>query len=143
MPWSASELDEVIKTLAVVCEVTGTNFSAGARGFIMRELEKYDSKPVLEALERCAKGVKSRLTMGAIVGEIERVDRKAISDARAIRQGYETHLRGLCLVECIAWDGDDLEGMRKQLIAKGYTKLPEPPDKPTRILPHWTEGKDE
>lgn len=141
MSWSPSELDEVIKALAVVCEVTGTTFSSGARGFIMRELEKHNSKQVLSALERCASNCKTRLTLGAIVHELDHVDRKKLSDERASRSAYLTQLRGLALVENIPWEAGEDE-VHRRLLEKGY-KLGAPwPKKEIKSLPHWTEDHD-
>lgn len=137
MPWSASERDEVLKGLAVVCEVTGTQLSGPAKTFMLGELETYSAGEVLRGLDRCAREVKGRLALSDIVRAVEFIDRKALSDARAARSVYLTHLRGCALVERIAWDENDPESVRRALEAKGYTfglqvKAP-------KCLPHWTE----
>lgn len=139
MPWSKNERDEVVKGLAVVCEVTGTSLSGPARTFMLGELDGYPAKDVLLGLRKCARECKGRLALGDVVKAIEAVDRKALSDARAARSVYLTHLRGAALVESIAWNEADPESVRAELEKKGYRFGRKAIPAPAKSLPHWNE----
>lgn len=141
MPWSESERDEVLKGLAVTCEVTGTDLSTPARKFMVQQLEAHPAKDVLRGLEKCARECKGRLALADVVKAIGFVDRKALSDARAARSAYLTHLRGCALVERIEWVESDPESVRRALEAKGYKFGP--PAKAVKALPHWSETDPE
>jgi hypothetical protein len=137
MPWSVSERDEIVKALAVTCEVTGTSLSGPAKTFMLVQLEAHPAADVLRGLLRCAHEVKGRLALADVVKAISFVDRRALSDGRAARSAYLTKLRGCALVERIAWNDADPESVRRELEAKGY-RFTETP-KQVRALPHWQE----
>lgn len=139
MPWLASERDEVVKALAIVCEVTGTSLSGPARTFMLGELAGYPVKDVLLGLRKCGRECKGKLSLGDVVRAIEHVDRKALSDARAARSVYLTQLRGAALVERIPWNEADPESVRRELEAKGYNFGRKAVPAPARTLPHWNE----
>lgn len=137
--WSDSETTEILKCLAVTCELTGTTYSEAARRVILDELRRYDAPQVLEALRKCGSECEGRLSLGVITKQLNFIDRKQLADARAARMHDETQLRMLALDNRIPWESGK-ERVREQLIALGY-KL-DPPEKPTRNLPHWTEEPD-
>lgn len=67
MPWDSGQHDAIVKTLAVVCEVTGTQHSSAAQDLILRQLGNYPAKAVLLALEKCAIECRFKLTLADIV----------------------------------------------------------------------------
>lgn len=67
MAWDETQHDAIVKTLAVVCEVTGTEHSQAAKELIVKQLSQYPAKSVLLALERCAIDCRHRLTLADIV----------------------------------------------------------------------------
>lgn len=71
MPWESKEKDAVVKAVAIVCELTGTQFSEAAQLVMLRQLAVYPSRQVLAAIERCAVEVKGRLTLPDIVQRLD------------------------------------------------------------------------
>lgn len=71
MPWTPKEHEGVLKTLAVVCEVTQTTFSEPAMKLIRNQLENYPSRQVLKALERCAAECRYKLTLADIISRLD------------------------------------------------------------------------
>lgn len=70
MTWTTEQHDSIVRTLAVVVEVTGTELSSAAAELIVRQLGNYPAKAVLLALERCALECRSRLTLADIVSRL-------------------------------------------------------------------------
>lgn len=138
MAWTDEETTEILKALAVACELTGTTYSEPARKLILEELQAYPAGRVSTALRQCLKSCNGKLTLGAVVRQMEHVDRKALSDQRASRDAYLTHLRGCALIERIAWSPSDPESVRRALEAKGY-RFASTPEKPKALMPHWSE----
>lgn len=104
MAWSESEHDDVVKALAVVCEVTGAHFSNPARQFLVRELENYDCGEVLVALRRCAREVTRQLALAHIIERIEEEREKGNARRRAADSIEETRLRSEALAARIPWE---------------------------------------
>lgn len=71
MPWKPEEKDSVVKALAVVCELTGTQFSAAAQAVILRQLGTYQPKQVIAALERCSVECRGRLSLADVVSRLD------------------------------------------------------------------------
>lgn len=69
--WNSEQHDQIVKTLAVVCEVTGTQVSPAAAQLMVHRLDAYPAFAVLAALKRCADECKYRLSLADI---IERID---------------------------------------------------------------------
>lgn len=63
---------ELLKALAVVCELTGTQLSEGAARVMARDLGAYPEDQVLGALTRCRKELRPReLTLSAIITRLD------------------------------------------------------------------------
>jgi hypothetical protein len=71
MTWTATQTNQVLKTIAIVCEVTASTLSEAAIRMIVRQLQRFPQPQVIKALERCANECKRGLTLADIV---ERVD---------------------------------------------------------------------
>lgn len=71
MAWSDKENDAVVKTLAVVCEITQTEYSAPARQLVVRQLSAYPVRQVLGALERCAAECRFKLTLADVISRLD------------------------------------------------------------------------
>lgn len=138
MPWSANERDEIVKALAVTCEITGTQLSGPAKTYMLAELESYSAAEALQGLRRAGRECKGKLALADITKAIAFVDRKALSDARAARSAYLTKLRGCALVERIPWNEANPEAVREELEAKGY-RFGTAARPAVRSLPHWQE----
>lgn len=69
--WTAAERDEVIKALALVCEVTGTNWSRPAQLLVLEQLSSRPAKQVVSALSVCANECRFKLTLADIVQRID------------------------------------------------------------------------
>jgi hypothetical protein len=69
--WTESERAEVIKSLAVVCEVTGTDLSQPAKLFVVEQLAARPARQVLKALSVCAQECRFKLTLADIVQRID------------------------------------------------------------------------
>lgn len=141
MAWSSEETEQITKALAVVAELTGTEFSAPARAYLLRELTGYPARRVLDGLHRAGRECTGKLTLGGIVKALDFVDRKTLSDAAAAKRHEETQLRLLAMTENIPWESG-IERVREQLVAKGYRLGNSAPRKEVRSLPHW-QDKDE
>lgn len=63
--------DVLIKTIGAVAEVMGHDLSAGAVHLMATELEQYNELMVLEALRRCARECRHRLTLADIISRID------------------------------------------------------------------------
>lgn len=62
---------EVLKALAVVCEITGTKLSEAAQLAFAKTLGEYDPALVVKALERCGAECKGRLTPADVISRID------------------------------------------------------------------------
>ena len=69
--WSSEQHNEIVKALAVVSEVMGTEVSPAAAQLMVGELSAYPANAVLKALRRCARECKHRLVLADV---IERID---------------------------------------------------------------------
>lgn len=69
--WTETERAEVIKSLAVVCEVTGTDLSQPAKVFVLEQLAARPARQVLKALSVCAQECRFKLTLADIVQRID------------------------------------------------------------------------
>jgi DNA-binding transcriptional MerR regulator len=65
---------QMLRALAVACEMTGTTLSKEAMLGFIAELEAYPEAQVLRAIERCRREVKHRLTLAEIIQRIEEDD---------------------------------------------------------------------
>lgn len=63
--------EHVIKALAVVCELTGTELSKPALGVMAGDLSAYPEQRVLQALQRCRMELKGRLTLADVIARID------------------------------------------------------------------------
>lgn len=70
MAWNPEQREAIVKTLAVVVEVTGTELSSAAAQMIVAQLGNYPAKAVLLALERCALECRFKLTLADIVSRL-------------------------------------------------------------------------
>jgi hypothetical protein len=123
MRWADSDYQAVVKTLAVVCEVTGAEFSDAAKKLILDHLQGYSPNAVMRALNRCAVTCKHRLTLADVVEQVES-QRYAIPDAKATRRMLDERDRAWKTEKRLG--GEDV----KQLVG--------------RITKHWSETeKDE
>ena len=71
MPWDRSQQEAVVKTLAIVCELTGTQLSDPAKGMMVKQLAGYPARQVLGSLERCAAECKFKLTLADVISRLE------------------------------------------------------------------------
>lgn len=69
--WTESERAEVIKMLAVVCEVTNTDLSQPAKVFVLEQLASRPARQVLKALSVCSHECKFKLTLADIVSRLD------------------------------------------------------------------------
>jgi hypothetical protein len=88
MAWDNKERDAVVKWLAVVCEVTGAQFSDAAKKFLLDRLEPYSAGAVVKALGQCASQCKQRVTLADIVERIES-DRSRVPGVEVTRRMLE------------------------------------------------------
>ena len=126
MAWSESEHDEVVKALAVVCEVTGANYSSAAQSFLLRELEQYSALEVLSALRRCAREVTHKLALAHVIERIEEEREKAAANRRAANSIEETQNRIRALRENVPWELARIHGV--DAVKKMLTGEIEPED---------------
>lgn len=148
MAWSDEEHDEVLKALAVVCEVTGCNFSTPAKQFLIAELESYPAMEVLVALRRCAREVTSKLALAHVIERIEE-ERETNKNRRLARSSAEeTQLRIAALEARVPWE----LGREKvrEMLAKIGRGLPAPEDAKEKarerakdLARHWSETDEE
>lgn len=144
MAWSEAEHDEVVKALAVVCEVTGANYSNPARQFLVRELEPYEPQEVIQALRRCAREVTYKLALAHIIERIEEERENSKAHRRALASAEETQLRIAALEQRIPWE----LGRDKVRELLGKLSLPAAPDPEkealrARNIAHWSETEKE
>lgn len=59
--------ENVIKGLAVVCELTGTELSKAALSVMAEDLSMYPEPQVLGALQRCRRELRGRLTLAEVI----------------------------------------------------------------------------
>lgn len=71
MSWSDKEHEAVVKTLAIVCEVTQTEYSAPARLLVVKQLSAYPARQVLASLERCAAECRFKLTLADVISRLD------------------------------------------------------------------------
>lgn len=71
MAWDDREHDAVVKSLAVVCELTGSSFSEPARIMLVKQLAGYPAPVVVKSLERCAAECKFKLTLADIIQRLD------------------------------------------------------------------------
>lgn len=71
MPWNPQERDQVVKALAIVCELTATNYSDAAQQVILKQLGAYPVRQVLDSLSRCAAECKFKLTLADVIQRLE------------------------------------------------------------------------
>ena len=75
--------EQLVKSIAVCAELTGTELSEDAARVMAEDLSRYPLNQVMGALERCRRELKSRLTLAAV---IERLDdgRPGVEEAWAM-----------------------------------------------------------
>ena len=62
---------ELLKAIAVTAELTQTELSIDAARMMAIDLSQYDEQQVMKALEKCRKGLKSKLTVEAVISRID------------------------------------------------------------------------
>lgn len=62
---------ELIQALAATAELCGTNLSEAAAKLMISDLSEYDEGAVLQALSKCRRELKGRLTLAEIVSRID------------------------------------------------------------------------
>jgi hypothetical protein len=62
---------ELIQALAATAELCGTNLSEAAAKLMLSDLVEYDERAVLQALSKCRRELKGRLTLAEIVSRID------------------------------------------------------------------------
>lgn len=65
---------KIIKAIAVTAELTGTELSESAIRVMEADLSAYPEKSVLNALNRCRKELKGRLTLASVLERVEAQD---------------------------------------------------------------------
>lgn len=110
--WTEKQHNQAVKTMAVVCEVTGSQLSEAAIAMVVRQVQRYPFDAVIRALERCANECKRGLTLADIV---ERIDdgRPSVEEAWARVPKDEYSAAVMCDEMLIAW------GAASQLYASG------------------------
>jgi hypothetical protein len=69
--WTAAERDEVIKALALACEITDTHWSKPAQLLVLGQLSARPVKQVLAALSVCSNECRFKLTLADIVSRLD------------------------------------------------------------------------
>lgn len=112
MAWNEQQHNSAVKTMAVVCEVTGSQLSDAAIAMIVRQLQRYPFEAVIRSLERCANECKRGLTLADIV---ERIDdgRPSVEEAWARVPKDEYSAAVMCDEMLVAW------GAASSLFASG------------------------
>lgn len=72
--------NEILKSIAVTAELTGTELSAVALRVMDADLQGYPEANVLRALERCRKELTGRLTLAAIIDRLNADDGRPTGD---------------------------------------------------------------
>lgn len=67
----AEDHNSIVKALAIVCEITGTNLSEAAQLLMIKQLGNYPAPMVLAALHRCAAECKFRLTLADVITRLD------------------------------------------------------------------------
>lgn len=65
------EMSELVKAIGVTAELTGTTLSAGAAEAMARELQPFPADKVMDALRKCRRELKYRLTLAEVIGRID------------------------------------------------------------------------
>lgn len=71
---------ELLKGIAVAAELTATEISKEGVRIMAEELGRYPEEAVLEALRRCRRETKGRLTLAAIIEHIDALDGRPGAD---------------------------------------------------------------
>lgn len=71
---------KVLEAIAVAAEMTGTELSKAAMRGMELELETYPEQAVLQALARCRRELKHRLTLADIIERLETCDGRPTAD---------------------------------------------------------------
>jgi hypothetical protein len=71
---------EILKAIAVTAEMTQTEFSKQALMAMVQELSVYPETEVLNALRKCYREIKSRLTLADIIERVELADGRPKAD---------------------------------------------------------------
>lgn len=148
MAWSDEQHEEVLKALAVVCEVTGCNFSNPAKQFLLSELETYSALEVLVALKRCAREVTHKLALAHVIERIEEEREKNKAKRRALDSAEETRLRIAALDAQIPWEiGKEKVREMLEKIGKGLPTHDEPKEQSRErakmLAKHWSETEED
>lgn len=72
--------NEILKAIAVTAEMTQTEFSKHALMAMVQELSAYPEADVLNALRKCYREIKSRLTLADIIERVELADGRPKAD---------------------------------------------------------------
>lgn len=98
---------QVLRALAVACEMTGTTLSREAMLGFDAELSGYAEARVLRALERCRRELKHRLTLADIVQRLEEDDGRPGAE-----EAWARCLPAFDEAETAVLSGEMLEAMR-------------------------------
>lgn len=63
--------ERIAAALTVACEVTSTDWSKATMLAVMQDLREYSAEQVIEALNRCRKECKGRLSLAVILGFLD------------------------------------------------------------------------
>lgn len=63
--------EDLLKAIAVTAELTQTDMSIDAARVMAGDLSQYDEQQVMKALEKCRKGLRSKLTVEAVLSRID------------------------------------------------------------------------
>ncbi|SDY38091.1 hypothetical protein [Nitrosomonas sp. Nm58] len=66
-----SEMEELVKAIAVTAELTGTELSIDAARVMAMDLSEYPINQVLAALTKCRRSLSGRLTVQAVISRID------------------------------------------------------------------------
>lgn len=142
MPWNASERDEIVKALAVVCELTGADFSQPARQYFLQELGGYGAADVLPALKACARECKRKLSLADVIEKIEEKREKDKAASYWAMLSDESDLRRRALTAGIPWESGK-ERVREMLKNLGALPPHDPAKDAARARSlakeHWSE----
>lgn len=93
--------NEILKAIAITAEMTQTEFSKPALMAMVQELSAYNEADVLNALRRCYREIKSRLTLADIIERIELADGRPKAD-----EAWSISMRANDESETVVWTNE-------------------------------------
>lgn len=139
---SDEQRNQVVKMLAIACELTGTNLSEAAAKFMVEELSGEPFQMVIRALQRCSRECRNRITLSEVMARIEEERERDGADRRAALMRDETQLRLRALEAGIPWEAGKEEVRR--LLSRLALPAPDPAKDRERArnlanAKHWSD----